>query len=219
MSEVAKSIATDGQAAATVIVAILAAAFAALGFLGKLALDEWRAWIDRKRTRAAKLVELASLLRASRAVFVKQNDLATQLVESIRNSQPILLPLFSDPRSTYEDIFEAAYSEFTKEQQQLFGVIRSMTQHAMHHLNEKMLAWLENDSYFKGQRRTGSATADLATLLARLEAHLNMWRAKYAYWIAADPRHALVYLNDEAEQGVGFPSELDGAVERLLTRK
>lgn len=204
---------TSPDTAASIAVAVLAAAFAALGFVGKLLVDEVRAARDRKRELRAKLVELDSLLRASRAVFNVQNELARRLSSSIlETSGKLDLP----SNSTFEDIFGIAYGRFTAEQRELHSLIRSMTEHAMRPLNEGLLAWLAADTHYKAQRRGGGLRAELARDLARLEAHLHLWRAKHAYWIAGNERHALVYLAEEARHGVEFPKTVDSTVDRLL---
>jgi len=51
-----------------------------------------------------------------------------------------------------------------------------------------------------------------------LQAHLLLWLAKYEIWIPASPEHALVYLADEKEHGVGFPRGLDELVDATLKR-
>jgi hypothetical protein len=200
------------EADASIVVAILAALFAALGYVGKLVVDVARAAIERRAARRAKLVEIDSLLRASRAVFVVQNELAIRLEESLSQSQPdTVVP----EGAGYEETFVAGYAEATPAERELHGLIRSMTETAMRELNEKMLAWLAADTHYKGQRYREGPAGVLAGKLAELEAHLHMWQAKRAYWME-DPRHALVYLADEEKHGVGFPRGLDEAVREML---
>jgi hypothetical protein len=46
--------------------------------------------------------------------------------------------------------------------------------------------------------------------------HLRLWHAKYEAWIPGHPRHALVYLADEEQHGIGFPGGLDQVVDEVL---
>lgn len=207
-----QKLSTLSESGASIVVALLAAVFAAIGYVAKLVVDVVRAVMERRNARRARLVEMNSLLRASRAVFEVQNELARRLESSLAKSQPgMRLP--TEPN--FEDIFVAGYVGATPAELELHGLIRSMTMTAMLDLNEKMLAWLGVDTYFKGQSYSRGARGALAGKLAALEAHLLMWRAKQAYWMK-DSRHAVVYLADEAQHGVGFPSGLDEAVKGML---
>lgn len=203
---------TDAQS--TLVVAILSAGFAAAGFVAKLLVESVRSAYERHQGRVAKLVELDGLLRASNAVYEIQNELARRLVETVHTTQPALA--VPEPGG-FESTFAAAYPGMNQDEKSLQGIIRSMSENAVKPLNDAMLEWLKADAYWKSRRRWGPKT-QLAQSLARLEAHLYLWRAKYAYWMK-DPRHALVYLADEEAHGLGFPKELDGRVKDILKRK
>jgi GH35 family endo-1,4-beta-xylanase len=86
-------------------------------------------------------------------------------------------------------------------------------------VNEAMLKWLDGETYFTGQTFEDAEYARLATLLPQLHAHLLLWRAKCRMWIPDHPEHALVYMADEAEHGLGFPTGLDDAVDEVLKRR
>jgi hypothetical protein len=80
-----------------------------------------------------------------------------------------------------------------------------------------MIDWLASDTYFKG--RTGKGTvADLARELQTLEAHLLLWRAKYDFWIPGRPERAIVFMADEREHGIGFPTGIEVLIARLTGR-
>jgi hypothetical protein len=160
----------------------------------------------------AKLVELDGLLRASRAVFEAQNALARRLAASVQSNQPTLL---IRPPASFENIFDAAYAGMDESELRTHGIIRSMTEHALKPLNEDMLHWLKADTYWKAHSHLNGDIGRLGGSLAKLEAHLYMWRAKYAYWML-NPRRTLVYLADEEAQGVEFPHELDQHVMSVL---
>ena len=66
-----------------------------------------------------------------------------------------------------------------------------------------MIEWLNSDTYYKNKRD------DLGLALRKLEAHLVLWIAKYRFWIPDRPERALVFLADEREDGVGFPTGIE----------
>jgi hypothetical protein len=46
-----------------------------------------------------------------------------------------------------------------------------------------------------------------------------MWNAKFEAWIPRHPTHALVYLDDESEHGIGFPHKITDVLEVILGRR
>jgi hypothetical protein len=113
----------------------------------------------------------------------------------------------------------------------------------MRPLNLKLTKWLRSDREFRtarasrrgargvGESRTSAAlptdssNADkrdfhdagvhLANQLNHLDIHLTLWHAKFKAWMH-DPRHALIYMDDEQDEGVQFPDGLDQAIEQML---
>lgn len=193
--------------------ALIGAAIAFIGFVGKslvAAVDEHRAEL---RVRRAQLVELHSLLRAGRVTFVIQNGHAQRLTTMLQRKTD---PPLEIAEAGYEAIMAAACADMNPAERELHELIRSMTINGLRPTNQAMLEWLKRDVYYKAQRTDHSRLGRLAELLGGLEAHLILWHAKYEAWIPNSPEHALVYLADESRHGVGFPSGLDGEVERLL---
>lgn len=102
------------------------------------------------------------------------------------------------------------------EDKELHALIRSITVNSLHPSNTALTAWLDSDSYFKAQYAKPGALGALAKGLAQLQQHLILWHAKYAMWIPDHPDHALVYLADEEQHGIGFPVGLDQTVDEVL---
>jgi hypothetical protein len=193
--------------------AAFGAALAALGYVGRL-LVEWIASVrTAKAARRAKLAQLSSLLRAAWVAFVIQNNHAKRLAILIRkhHQDPV------DSGGGYERLFTSGYPTFTDEERELHDIIRTITTNTLRPTNQALLEWVQQDVVFKGLRQ-GSA-GELAKKLSDLEAHLLLWHAKYETWIPQKPEHALVYMADEQEHGLGFPKELNKAVEQALGRK
>jgi hypothetical protein len=215
LSAVGTFIASITEAESTLVVAVLGGLFAALGYVGKLTFETIRAIFDRRNARVAKLVELDGLLRASRAVYATQNQLANRLVRSIEADQPNLkVP----PPGGLDATIAVAYADMTQDQQSTQGVIRSMSQNAMKPLNDAILQWLKEDTFWKAGSGPRTLKSRLARSLGALEGHLYLWQAKYAYWMT-DPLHSLVYLADEKAHGVGFPDGLDALVKEVLSNR
>jgi hypothetical protein len=163
--------------------------------------------------RRARLHELESLLRASRTAFLVQRTLADRLAERILSTHEVDSP----KGEGFESLFARLHPHFDADETDLHKVIRGYTEHALCPLNEAMLAWLEGDTYFRTRRGSESDEAQLASGLNQLEAHLWLWRAKYRSWIPDHPQHALVYLADEADHGLGFPQGIEAILARVIS--
>jgi hypothetical protein len=187
---------------------VLGAVFAALGFVGKLLVDELMQWRKTVRARQASLVRLQSLLLASRRVFELQAELRDRLCDELTATQRDL------PATSYDEILSRGYARATEEQKLLHGLIRQYTISALKPLNRLMCDWLLADDYYKLANHKGDL-AELALHLRTLDAHLILWLAKYDHWIPNHPEHALVYMADENMHGAGFPNGIDLLVGRL----
>lgn len=207
----------------TVTGTLLAAAIAALGFVAKLLMQEWREWRDRHATRLSNLLALQALLDASRAAFQVQNKLARTLAAELTGGAHHE-PLDSEG---FDALFAARYDTFTPREADDHRVIRGYTEHALRPINARMSTWLRNDidyrSYtsrrrrgLRSSQRAQEARARLAESLSALEAHLILWHAKYAVWLPDRPAHALVYLQDEEEHGIGFPKGVESDVRAVI---
>ncbi len=186
---------------------LIGAVIAALGYVAKLAVEELALRRAIRRERRSKLVALQSLLLASKRVFEIQNKLIRRLCHEIESENPQL----SGP---YDEVLASGYPRMNERQKLDHGLIRAYTTNAMHPLNLAMIDWLATDTYFKGQAGTGSPD-DLASNLQTLEAHLLLWRAKYTFWIPDKPERAIVYMADENEQGVGFPTGIEDLIMKV----
>jgi hypothetical protein len=192
--------------------ALLAAALATLGFVGKQILEWIVALRAARRARRAKLVTLLSLLNGSAAVFRVQAILRDHLFKSLIQRNPDMKSIDTG----YEAVFSAAFPTLTDEELKLHTMIRGYTASGLKPLNEAMVQWLQADTEFKLARSRMQALQDLARQLSALEPHLLMWLAKYAAWIPDTPSHALVYLGDEEGHGVPFPKNIEHTIEVVL---
>jgi hypothetical protein len=163
--------------------AVLAAVFAAVGYVCKQVLEWLITLRSSHRTRKARLVALLSLLRGSGAVFRVQATLRNRLYTALISGHPSL----EQAHEGYEALFSAAFKTFTPEQRELHALIRSYTINGIRPLNEAMVTWLQEDSEFKLGKPLKSRRRRLAEELAALEPHLRVWLAKYAASSAFPP--------------------------------
>jgi len=197
---------------ASVDAAVLGAVLAAAGYLGKLLVEAWVAWRQRRATRRASLLELQALLRAANAAFEIQNDHAKRMSASLQKNHP------SDvrDRAGYERYSTQLFDRMTADERDLHSIIRGITEYALLPINEKLLGWLSRDLTYRVAPRRGQKRVKLAAKLNHLESHLLLWQATYHSWIPNQERHALVYMADEEHHGVGFPRGLDALVDEVV---
>jgi hypothetical protein len=190
---------------------VVPALIAAAGYVAKLVADAVQQWHREKEETRARLHRLSSLLRASRGVFVIQRTLAGHLAAQLQGEHDIL------PGEGLEDLFVRSYKDFDQKQRDDHQVIRAYSEHAMRPLNEAMLTWLGEDATYRTQWNKTGAEATLADQLNQLDTHLQLWLAKYQAWIPDRPDHALVYLADEAQHGLGFPTGIDDTLAKVVS--
>ena len=192
---------------------VAGAVVAALGYVGKLAVEGWRQWRQDRAKRRARLLQLQALLRASQTAFRIQRELAGRLATQLKHKYPNDLP--DEPG--LERMFTRLYDRFEPEQAELHSVIRAYTEHALYPINQAMADWLQGDVEHRTTRGKNHPEVRLAKLLNDLDCHLTLWLAKHAAWLPGRPDHALVYLVDEEKHGLGFPRGLDEAVEEVVS--
>ncbi|MFZ5910703.1 MAG: hypothetical protein ACOYYU_11880 [Chloroflexota bacterium] len=196
--------------------AVVGAVVAAIGYVAKL-IVEWLAQVNEKRrARRARLAALYSLLRAGRVAVVIQAKHRDRLQALIEARDPMLVE--STIAQGYDKVFETVYAGMTSEERVLHVMIRTITENTLHPINNLLLEWVRNDDYFKAHTWGRGNRKALADNLSLLEAHLVLWLAKYKVWIPEHPEHALVYMADEQDHGVGFPNRLQDAVEAVLKK-
>jgi hypothetical protein len=202
----------DSKWLALALPIVLTAIIGAIGWFWKTTYD-WRE--QRRQLRAeriASLQQLSTLLDTSRRVFEIQAKQRNRLLELLNKNHPDKV----DTSAGYDAVFEKLYDEFTPEEKELHGVIRAMTVNAMRKINLDISDWLKGDDSFKTRAVSLTKQDDLSGQLRKLELHLALWHAKYQYWIPENLKHALVYLGDEKEHGIKFPTEVEEVVDEAI---
>jgi hypothetical protein len=193
-------------------VSLITATLAVAGYVGKSAVD----WLQERRKKRvgiiAQLQNLEWLLKGSGALFDLQQKKANELIELLEENYKEQLR----EGVGYEGKMTRCYPLFNDKERVLHGIIRAYTEHSMRTVNLAVSDWLKSDTNFKTEAVPSAQQKDLAEKLFALEIHLMMWHAKYAFWIPNHPEHALVYMGDEAEHGLGFPQGLDEVVSDVL---
>ena|SRR6266542_3910686 len=194
--------------------AVVAAIIAALGYVGKLLIELFQSYNNRRRSRRSQLIQLQSLLRATRVAFEIQNLQAQKLTNSIEINYPEISKNFTG----YEEKISRAYNNLNNEEKELHSIIRSITINTLYPTNKATLKWLRNDTFFKAEKSNNKIFSELAKKLVDLESHLILWIAKYEAWFPNYPEHALNYMADEKEHGLGFPNGIDQLVEEAVNK-
>jgi hypothetical protein len=99
------------------------------------------------------------------------------------------------------------------------SVIRGTTTNSINIVNQELEKWIQADREFKinsvKELRTIDFGSEFAKQLNQLELHLNLWRDKYNVWMNNE-KHCVVYLDDEIQHGVGFPTGIEDMVDEAL---
>lgn len=183
----------------------------AVSYLVKSLYGWSRARQMEKASQIARLYELVSLLRTSKSLFLAHNEQRDRLYAWLAMNHP---DEFSDEKG-FEATFTRMFDLFSQRETELHGIIRNITKNSVRDINLRLSQWLEGDQTFKTSRASLKNPHQLSRWLHHLELHLSLWHAKYEYWME-DPRHALVYLADEVDHGVGFPTGIEAFVEETL---
>ncbi|MEO8123854.1 MAG: toll/interleukin-1 receptor domain-containing protein [Burkholderiales bacterium] len=104
----------------------------------------------------------------------------------------------------YERFFLRHHAELDAAERFEFDQIRAMTEGPMHESNRTMLGVLEQHP----------ALLDALPSMTALRQHLVFWLNKYERVFKANPAMCLLYVG--VEDGVPFPSDIDGAVKTWL---
>jgi hypothetical protein len=125
-------------------------------------------------------------------------------------------PTAYKPEDGNEEAFVRCFTALSDEEKNRHGIIRAYTTHPIRAVNQAMSDWVREDIWFKTMAVTSKNGDALAAKLRDMEIHLMLWHAKYEYWIPDKPQHALVFLADEEEHGLGFPRGIEGLVDAAL---
>jgi hypothetical protein len=194
---------------------VLGALIALFSFLAKSLFELWSNIRRTHEARLASIIDLSILLNASRIAFLTQNSWASKLLQSLSENHSGE----TVERDGFETNFARLYDKFLPEETSHHELIRAWTEHFLRPINKAMLDWLSNDTLF---RTTYISTKDekkqaLAEELIKLQIHLLLWECKYNAWIPNQPKHALVYLADEEEHGIGFPTGFDDLIADVIS--
>src|SRR5262245_1078748 len=182
-------------------VAVIGAAAAALGYVGKSVVEWGQAKRKEHASTIAQLQQLDSLLKAAHALYIIQQAQAKRLMADLRANHP---QEYLGSKG-YDKTMERCYDVMSKKERELHRIIRAYTEHSLRKVNQAMSDWCGADEVFKTGLAPSSRKRELADRLFALEIHLMLWHAKYESWIPNHDKHALVYLNDEEKHGLGFP--------------
>lgn len=192
------------------------ALIAAGGYVARLFVREWMGWRRKREVRRARLLQLSSLLSATQYAFAIQAKHRDRLAALLCASHPSEARILE--QDGYEELFSTLFNSLSpaSEELELHALIRGLTMYALKPSNRAMSKWLAEDIDFRTQRCAQGYRGEVAAKLNLLASHLLSWHAKYEIWIPNHPEHALVYLEDEQDHGVGFPKGIEDLVHKAL---
>jgi hypothetical protein len=194
--------------------ALLGAILGALAYIGKLIIELFQSFKDRRRVQRSKLIELQSLLNATRIAFKSQHGHAVSLTDMIEKNYGEVAQQYNG----YEEKISRTFSQLNIEEKELHAIIRSITVSTLFPINSAILEWLREDVTFKATKSKDKVWKALAAKLVILESHLLLWVAKYNAWIPVNQQHALVYMADEKKHGLGFPDGMDLLIDEAVKK-
>jgi hypothetical protein len=184
-------------------VSVIGAVFAVAGYMLKSVIDWWQQKRKERAQTIAELQRLQSLLNAAWTVYSLQHEKVMDLMQLLEKNHPAEY----EAGVGYEDTMVRCYKDFKDEEKKLHSIIRAYTQHSLRSVNLALSEWLRADDIFKTGVVASGWGKQLAENLVDLEMHLLLWHAKHESWIPNDPKHALVYMDDEEHHGLGFPKD------------
>jgi hypothetical protein len=198
--------------------AVATAVLGVIGFLiNRLILVPRSRRRDAEMQRVRALHELKSLLAVSLDTFQNQNFKARMLLSSIEQRHPDIVTYGPSGRSLgFDEVFFSSYDVLSRDEMELFQLIRGTTLTTMHDTNSKMLKWIEDNPEFVIVAQPNKPRRKLREKLEELRTHLNQWFDKYAIWIPNNEKRSLVYLADEKDHGIAFPNDMEGSIDEAL---
>lgn len=187
--------------------ALVGATFAAIGYMTKELLDR------RKKKNLAVEENISNLKSLFKMLIVQKRIFDIQCIQrnKLFNNLSKVFPAEVQNFIGYDETFEKLYGKFSDEDLEIHTIIRSQTKGSLLPLNKKIQELADKiDTELLDIKLNEKKV--LKDQLENLVLHLIMWLAKYEDWIPNYPRHALVYLADEKEHGVGFPTGIEKLV-------
>ena len=163
-----------------------------------------------KAAAIGKLKELNYLLKESEVTYLMQNRQRNRLFALLHRNHE--LPEYKG----FNNLFYQLYDDMTKEEKELFLIIRGTTERSIFQYNEKLHNWLENNPLYQFLPESTPLVAKLEEDLLQLKIHFNSWFPKYHHVFRNDKKESFVYLDDEFRLGTGFPKTLRQSVNNVI---
>lgn len=197
-----------------ITILIIGAVLTAIGFLLRPIFQTRQEKRKSRESALLRLKRLEALLDEAYGVFVTQNKQRNRLMKQLRLREEDIL------RSGvgYDETFYRLYDKMDEDERELFEIVRGMTRYSMHGVNERIRAWLEENSSVRDMLgRNSQEIEKLDKDLLQLRLHLSAWFAKYHAVFEGNAKRSLVYLNDEKRQGIGFPTSIANSLSNVIS--
>ncbi len=150
---------------------------------------------DVQGHRLEVMYEIQKNLRLTKTTYLAQKRRRNELKASLIAKSPEKTPLSSERR------IRLHYPHLTSEERFIFDQIRAMTEGPMYQGNTQILRLLNQHPELFREIETFQA----------LYNHLSIWKSKYERVFVHQPDMCFVFVGEE--DGVPFPSEIDGLVD------
>ncbi len=174
--------------------------------------------VQRQKTHLQRLEDLAKLLRNAWNIFQPQNAKVEELWELVRQNHRGEVPADVLEKG-YDATFYYMYDKYTPDELSLHKLIRNITMDNMYQANKELQDWLRGDYNFLSDSGVPSDLAEknkeLLSKLDMLLIHLVWWFGRYNR-DKDDPKHAVIYSNDELRQGQPFPRGIEHVLEDII---
>ena len=155
---------------------------------------------DSQQHRLEVMFEIQKNLRLTKTAYLTQVRRRQELKTSLIKKIPEPTPLTSEKR------IQLHYANLSNDERFIFDQIRALTEGPIYQGNAAILKLLDEHPEIYRE----------IELFAILYNHLNIWKNKYHRVFENRPEMAFVFVGEE--DGLPFPSEIDGLVNDWVTK-
>ena len=156
---------------------------------------------EQPEHRLEVMYEIQKNLRLTKTTYLAQKRRRNELKESLIAKSPEKTPLSSERR------IRLHYPHLTSQERFIFDQIRAMTEGPMYQGNTQILKLLNQHPELFREIETFQA----------LYNHLSIWKSKFDRVFVHQPDMCFVFVGEE--DGVPFPSEIDGLVDEWINQR
>ena len=194
--------------------AIIGAVFATIAFFTKELIERRKINIAILAENISNLKSLLRLLKTQHRVFSIQCKRRDEIISHLT----VQFPEDVQKYNGFEEKLTNLYDKMDPIDRENHLVVRGYTKGSLFPLNKKIQK-LTRKINVNLLNAHSVEKENLKIYLENLDLHLNLWLAKYDEWIPDNPKHSLVYLADEKEHGIGFPTGIEDEIGKIISKQ